>query len=309
MARILVSGLVNVETTVKVRKFPIDYYPIDYSFFGVHSGVSGVGLNLASAAKVLGDTVQLHSMTGIDFEAAYIKDTLTARGIPADGVLPCLRQTPTSVVLYDNTGRRQIYCDLKDLQETPYPIEALALEGIDLVVACNINFNRPLLRAARAAGKQIATDVHVLSNIHDEYNKAFMQTAQILFLSDEAVREGYRGFLRSLHETYGNEIIVLGRGSKGAALVYEGQIYQLPAVQVGQIVNTVGAGDALFISFNHYYAQGLSPVEALVRAELFASAKICVSGGAEGFVDEFEINRLYVDYADVIKSKIQIFPL
>ena len=30
---VLVSGLVNVETSVKVRKFPIEYYPIDYPFF------------------------------------------------------------------------------------------------------------------------------------------------------------------------------------------------------------------------------------------------------------------------------------
>lgn len=309
MSRILISGLVNVETTVKVRKFPIDYYPIDYPFFGAKSGVSGVGLNLAVAARTLGDDVRLHSMTGQDFEGAYINSTLAERGIPAGGVVACLRETPTSVVLYDDTGRRQIYCDLKDIQETPYPSGALALENVDLVVACNINFNRPLLEKAKAAGKTIATDVHVLSNIHDDYNRDFMTGADILFLSDEAVGEDYQGFLRSLHDVYHNPIIVLGRGGKGAALVYEGKIMELPAIQVGPIVNTVGAGDALFISFNHYYAQGLSPVEALVRAELFASAKIRVSGGAQGFVDEAEINRLYQIHADTIKNQIKTFPL
>ena len=34
---ILVSGLLNIETTVSVRGFPIEYYPIDYPFFGVAS--------------------------------------------------------------------------------------------------------------------------------------------------------------------------------------------------------------------------------------------------------------------------------
>ena len=38
--RILVSGLLNVETTVPVRGFPINYYPIDYPFFGINSNVS-----------------------------------------------------------------------------------------------------------------------------------------------------------------------------------------------------------------------------------------------------------------------------
>lgn len=309
MSRLLISGLVNVETTVKVRKFPIDYYPIDYPFFGVSSGVSGVGLNLASGARALGDEVRLQSMTGTDFEASYIREELIRRGICTDGLVGCLKQTPTSVVLYDDTGRRQIYCDLKDIQETPYPVEEKALEEVDLVVACNINFNRPLLKAAKAAGKRIATDVHVLGNIRDDYNRDFMAAADILFLSDEAVGDSYPDFLRSLHDLYHNSVIVLGRGSKGAALVYEGTIFELPAVRVGEIVNTVGAGDALFISFNHYFAQGLSPVEALIRAELFASAKIRVSGGAVGFVNESEINRLYEMYADTIKYQTKTFPL
>ena len=34
MANILVSGLINTETTVRVRQFPVNYYPIDYPFFG-----------------------------------------------------------------------------------------------------------------------------------------------------------------------------------------------------------------------------------------------------------------------------------
>ena len=73
---ILVSGLINTETTAAVRGFPIHYYPIDYAFFGVNTAVSGVAFNLAKALKTLGDEVQLASMTGHDFAAAYIRDAL-----------------------------------------------------------------------------------------------------------------------------------------------------------------------------------------------------------------------------------------
>lgn len=309
MSRLLISGLVNVETTIKVRGFPINYYPIDYPFFGVQSRVSGVGLNLAAAAHVLGDAVRLQSMTGTDYESEYICQTLKERGIPTDGLIPCLKATPTSAVLYEESGRRQIYCDLKDIQDTPYPVNVQALEDVDLVAACNINFNRPLLEAARAAGKIIATDVHVLTDIHDDYNRDFMKSADILFLSDEGIGEEYQGFLRALYHTYHNSVIVLGRGSKGAALVFQGEVFQLPAVQVGPVVNTVGAGDALYISFLHFYAQGYTPVEALIRAELFASAKIRVSGGAEGFITESEVQQLYEIHGATIRNQIQTFPL
>lgn len=297
MKNILISGLINTETTVRVRQFPIEYYPIDFSFFGVNTAVSGVAYNVALALRTLGDDVTLLSMTGEDFAGTYIRSELQDAGIGTQYIKPVLEQTPSSVVLYDGEGRRQIYCDLKNIQESNYAFDTAVLEDIDLVAVCNINFNRPLLAMAKAAGKIIATDVHVLSDLYDEYSREFMECADILFLSDEGIGEDYRGFLTELARIYGSEIIVLGRGGKGAAMYLKstGGIYELPAAQVGEIVNTVGAGDALFSSFLHYYAKGLSPLECLTRAQLFAAAKIRVSGASKGFVTEEEIEVLYAN--------------
>lgn len=286
--KILVSGLLNTETTTAVRGFPIHYYPIDYAFFGVNTAVSGVAFNLAKALKTLGDEVQLASMTGHDFAAAYIRDALQELDISTQYVQPKLRQTPSSVVLYDPDGKRQIYCDLKDIQETPYAFNASILEGIDLVAACNINFNRPLLHLAKQTGKIIATDVHVLSDIYDEYNREFMEQADILFLSDEAVGDNYRAFMEQLADAYPCRIIVMGRGAKGAAIYLRdtGELTEMPATSAGTVVNTVGAGDALFSAFLHYYTKGLAPLDALQRAQIFATHKITVSGASNGFVSE-----------------------
>lgn len=288
---ILVSGLLNTETTTAVRGFPIPYYPIDYPFFGVNTAVSGVAFNIAKALRTLGDHVCLCSMTGNDYAAGYIRNTLTETGISDEYVLPKLTQTPSSVVLYDPDGKRQIYCDLKDIQETIYDFAPSVLDGIDLVAACNINFNRPLLHLAKAAGKTIATDVHVLSDIHDGYNREFMEMADILFLSDEAIGDDYRSFLGALAATYSCKIIVLGRGSKGAAMYLrkEDKIVEMPAAHTDPIVNTVGAGDALFSAFLHYYAKGFAPVDALCRAQIFAARKIGVNGASNGFITEAEI--------------------
>ena len=291
MSKILISGLVNTETTVRVRQFPIPYYPIDYPFFGVGTAVSGVAYNIALALKTLGDDVDFLSMTGDDFPAAYIRQELHSAGIGTEHIQAKLKQTPSSVVLYDETGRRQIYCDLKDIQEISYGFPEEICAGADIVAACNTNFNRELLRRAKAAGKTIATDVHVLSNIWDDYNRDFMEYADILFLSDEGIGDDYGRFLTGLAHTYGSRIIVLGRGGKGAAMYLkeEDRIIELPAARVGEVVNTVGAGDALFSAFVHYYAKGYHPVDALARAQVFASAKIRVSGASKGFVTEAEV--------------------
>lgn len=293
MSHILISGLVNTETTVRIREFPIPYYPIDYPFFGIGTAVSGVAYNLAKALRTLGDQVTLLSMTGEDLPGKTVRQELEAIGVDTAHIKACLKETPSSVVLYDGEGKRQIYCDLKDIQETDYGFASEICRDVDLVAACNINFNRPLLHAAKAAGKTVATDVHVLRDLYDDYNREFMECADILFLSDEGIGEDYRGFLSELERIYHNRIIVLGRGSKGAALYQDGQFCELPAVQVGPVVNTVGAGDALFSSFLHSYAKGLSAVESLCRAQLFASTKIGVSGASKGFITEKELDALY----------------
>ena len=66
MAGILVAGLINIETTLQVTSFPINYEPVRYPFFGVNSTVSGVGLNVAKTLTTLGDKVSLLSLVGRD---------------------------------------------------------------------------------------------------------------------------------------------------------------------------------------------------------------------------------------------------
>ena len=292
MAKILVSGLVNVESTLKVRKFPIDYYPIDYPFFGIKSTVSGVAYNISNALKILDNDVILTSYVGDDFEGEYVLNELKNANICCDFIKKELKETPTSIVLYDEEGKRQIYCDLKDIQEKKYDLSAIT-NDMDIIVLCNINFNRENLKNIK--NKIIATDVHVLSNIYDEYNKDFMKYANILFLSDEAININYEEFIMSIENEYHNDIIVLGMGKNGSLMYVknENKFYHVPAVEVGKIVNTVGAGDALFAGFINYYSKGFTPLESLKKATIVASHKICYNGGAIGHPSEQKVEELY----------------
>ncbi len=293
MAKILISGLLNLETTARTRGFPIQYYPVDYTFFGVSSTLSGVALNIAKALSKLGDSVSLASLTGNDLTSRFFLEEIKNLGISTDHILQKLRETPASVVLYDESGRRQIYCDLKDIQETDHEFTEEMVAEADAVVACNINFSRPLLDMARAGNKLIATDVHVLTNPDDDYNREFMEKADILFLSDEGITWNKHDFVRALGERYHNRIIVLGMGASGALLhmPHDNLMVERPACKIGNVINTVGAGDALFSAFLHFYLKGADPVSALASAQLFAALKIRHAGAAEGFVTEAEIEE------------------
>lgn len=292
MSKIFVSGLTNVETSCYVGSFPIEYAPIDYNFFGIGSVASGVGLNVALALTALGDEVTLATFAGCDPAGAIVRAALEP--ISSARTADC-GATAQSVVLYDSDGKRRIYTDLKDIQERKLPAEfSDDFDKFDAFCLCNINFSRDLLSKANSAGKPIFCDVHCIGSIDDEYNRDFMSAADVLFLSDENIRGREEGFVRMLSSAYPCSVIVVGMGSKGAMLYTrsDNEIKIVPAVHTREVVNTAGAGDALFTAFTHFYVKGLSPYEALRRAVYFASYKIGESGASKGFLSEDDLIKL-----------------
>lgn len=296
MSEILVSGLINLETTLQIEAFPIPYSPVRYPFHGVRSTVSGVGYNLAKALTRLGDRPRFLSLIGRDPPAQLVRQALVEDQINLDYILPTLDQTPQSVILYDHEGRRQINVDLKDIQEQRYPEERFeaALEGCQTAVLCNVNFSRPMLAPARQAGKRIATDVHAISDLEDEYNRDFMAAADILFMSDENLPQAPETWARRVLDRFPAEIIVIGLGAQGALLCVRSDhfVERLPAVTTRTVVNTIGAGDALFSAFLHSYLRSRDPYRSIRRAMVFASYKIGESGAAEGFLDRAGLDHL-----------------
>ena len=296
MSHILVSGLINLETTLRVDAFPIEYVPVRYPFFGVQSTVSGVGYNVAKALTTLGDTVHFASLIGRDEVGELVRGALARDGLSDEYIVRGIESTPQSVILYDKDGQRQINVDLKDVQERAYP-EALferALDACSLAVLCNVNFSRPFLALARREGKLVATDVHAVSDLDDAYNRDFMQAAHVLFMSDEWLPCAPEEWARRVSNRYGNEIIVVGLGAQGALLAVksDGFVERVAAVQTRPVVNTIGAGDALFSAFVYFYNQTQDPYLAIKKAVVFASYKIGETGAAAGFLDEARLNEL-----------------
>ena len=296
MSRILVSGLINLETTLQIDDFPVSYTPVQYPFFGIRSSISGVGYNVAKALATLGDSVDLLSLIGKDPAGRLIYQVLEEEQLPAKLVLNRLDQTAQSVIIYDQGGRRQIHVDLKDIQDNTYPSELFkqALAGCRLAVLCNINFSRPFLQIARLAGIPIATDVHAVSSLDDPYNQEFMANADILFMSHEHLSMRVEEWVVRVFDKFPITLLVIGMGAEGALLgVREPRfIARIPAVHTRPVVNTIGAGDALFSSFVHSYLNTGDAYDSIRKALVFASYKIGETGAADGFLDPNSLDRL-----------------
>jgi Sugar kinases, ribokinase family len=295
MKEILVCGLTNIETTVSVDKFPIEYSPVDYKFFGVNSSISGVGYNIVKALKTLGDVPIFFSIIGNDMYKDIILDDLKKEKINPDYVLPLLEKTVQSGILY-NENKRKIILDLKNIQETKYPIDKLEkiVNQIDVAVICNINFSRDFLKVLKNNRKIIATDVHVLNDISDGYNNDYIKYSDILFLSNEHIIGNENDMIVQLSEKYNHKVIVITMGENGL-LIYvkeKREIKRFNAVKTREVVNTIGAGDALFSCFIHFYNKTGDPYYSIRLAALFASYKIGENGGSKGFLTEEELINL-----------------
>lgn len=290
---ILVSGLLNIETTLRVDEIPLVYEPVRYPFFGINSTVSGVGYNLTKALHTLGAKVNLLSLVGQDAASEMVRQTLLGDDLPGVYVLPTLSHTPQSVIVYEGNGRRMIFTDLKDIQEHTYPMELFerALRQCELAMLCNVNFSRPFLARAKQAGKPIATDVHTIRDLDDAYNQEFMAAANILFMSHEHLPCAPEEWARRVQARYGTPIVVIGMGSAGAVLAVRehGFVERIPGVYTRPVVSTVGAGDALFSAFNFVLAQTGNPYEAIEKAMVFASYKVGAVGAAEGFLTAVDL--------------------
>lgn len=297
MPVILVSGLINIETALRIDGFPLEYNPVNYPFFGIQSSVAGVGYNISKALTALGDRPLFLSLVGMDaLSTRVVYETLEQDQIPGEGVLCLAEQTAQSVIIYEPQGKPQIHVDLKNIQELAYPLDKFmkALDACEIAALCNINFSRGMLAHAREAGKLVATDVHAIADLEDPYNQDFMRNADILFMSHENLPVPAEEWTRAVMERYKNRIVVIGLGAEGCLLAVreDGCLEHIQAVKTRPVVNSIGAGDALFSAFLHHFAISRDPYRAIRSAVVFASYKIGAVSAADGFLNAFDLNQL-----------------
>jgi len=292
---ILVCGTLNLETTLPIVSFPLDYEPVCYRPFEIRSRPSGVGFNVARALSVLGNRIRFVSMVGSDFLGTALRQALPDFGISDKFVLPLLDETPQSVVVFDGVGRRMVNTDLKDVGERIYPTDRFerALHRCCAAVMTNVNFSRPLLTLAKTARKVVATDLHNVSESGREYDADFLEASDVIFMSHEKLPMKPADFVATVFGHSAARIVVVGMGAEGALLgVRDQESLHVPAVRVRPAVNTAGAGDALFSCFLHFYLEGDRPLTALRKATVFAAYKIGESGGSCGFLSKDQLQPL-----------------
>lgn len=294
MSKIMVAGFVLLETIVKVEGLPVRYQPFSSEVNTITSNLGGDGYNEATALTWLGNEVEFMSIWARGMMPQL--EELGAKGVnlKLDYILPKLEEIPASVVLYAD-GKRQIFEDVKDSRDIQYDYQLFEerIQDKDIVLVTDANFCRPLLQLVKKYQKPLALNVRRLNKETKVKKEEFLQAADIIYVSGTDVEGDPYDWIKEVKERYNPEVFIIGIGSKGV-IIYtkaDNSILEYKPVKTKEIVNTIGAGNALFSAFVHYYFKTKDAKESIKAALLFASYKIGFDGTTNGFMTEEQIQQ------------------
>lgn len=296
MSKFMVAGFVQFETIVKVDELPLPYKQFESIPETINTDIGGAGFNQAMALRWLGNEVDFMSMVARNLSKRQIDAYLKRNEVDlsTDYVLPMLDGMPTSVILYCN-GEKQTFEDVKDIRHVEYDFELLEshIQDKEMVVMSNCNFCRPIIGLAQKYNKPIALNVRSMRADKIAPKEDFMKAADILYISDDDIERDPYDIVNDCREKYDPKILIMGLGNKGVILYTkeDNSVLEYKPVKTNEIVNTVGAGNALFSAFIHYYAKTKNAKESIKNALLFASYKIGFVGTSNGFMTEQQIEQ------------------
>lgn len=94
----------------------------------------------------------------------------------------------------------------------------------------------------------------------------------------------------------GPETVVIKQGAEGATVFQRGWAYHQPAVHLGEVVDTIGAGDAFDAGFLYGTLQGWPLEECALFATVAAAFTVTGVGGSSTFPSYEEIRRIMAEF-------------
>ncbi|MEU4829931.1 carbohydrate kinase family protein [Streptosporangium sp. NPDC023615] len=291
---ILVAGAVSFYVSVGVREFPVRYASTSSPRWSC-AAVSGAAGHIARTLKTLGDDVRLCTVVGRDLLGAGITAELGRADLLGPGIVESV-ESSSGVTLVAPDGRRMGFPHLAPVDRVAYPpglFEAQA-RGADLLVMTNAKFVRDLVPPAARLGVPIAVDVHLIDDLDDEYDRPWLEAARIVFCSHERLPCPPEDWMAGMFRRYPRcQVVGVGLGGRGAALgTRDGLLVRVGAVTPREVVNTTGAGDALFATFLHVWRNTADPVRALRTAVVHAGWKIGSRTPVTASLTREELSRL-----------------
>lgn len=304
---LLVCGNMNIDRIFTVPEIPTEGQSTPIS--GERTVFGGCGGNVAMAASRIGVKVKLSSVIGRDFPEIY-KENLLEAGVDLGPVLVSEDLPSPYCIILSAPGGRQVYAfnlgSMKEQREMDVPVK-------HLMTYCHVATSDPLfsIKCARELsmlGASIAIDPgmeiffrwdkDLLSGVLPYCDRFFGNLGEWKHLGELM---GWKGnvhsfsgmgvpFFEEAFESIDEAVITLG--NEGSLLINKDGITHEEPVDVGEVVDATGAGDAFRGGFYGALIRGLDPKEALRYGNAMGALSIKSEGPQEYKADWERIESL-----------------
>ncbi len=239
----------------------------------------GKGLNQSVAIVQAGGACSHVGRIGQDGE--WLKNMLRSLGINTDFLTVSTEPTGHAIIQINQEGENAIITHGGANHTITQSEIDFALEGTketDFVLIQNeIKNVSYIIERAKTKGLQVAFNA---APINKAVEDCPLEALDLLFLNEIEAEQlsgttGTAEMIRALSKRFPETKLIITLGDEGSLYHFKGETLKQIAIDVGQIIDTTGAGDAFVGNFLAYFVETGRPREALTIAAK-ASAK-CIS--------------------------------
>ncbi|SDK58931.1 ribokinase [Lentzea albidocapillata subsp. violacea] len=282
---LLVLGSANADLVVEVGRRPAGGETVLGGDTVVLPG--GKGANTAVAAARVGASVALVGAVGGDGYGSLLRESLESSGVDTALVKTSSRPTGIAYITVTPDGENSIVVSPgANADVSLSDVDALSFGGVQ-VLTCSLEV--PLETVVHAIGAASRAGVRTVLNLSPvaQLPAETLRQLTVLIVNEHEAAQLASDW-RSLLEL-GPSSAIVTLGSRGAAVVQESGVVEVPAIEVDEVVDTTGAGDAFAGALSARLAEGDDLVQAARYAAKVAALSVTKAGAQPSYPTAAEV--------------------
>jgi ribokinase len=283
---LLVLGSANADLVVEVGRRPGGGETVLGGDTVVLPG--GKGANTAVAAARVGASVALVGAVGGDGYGSLLRESLESSGVGTSLVKTSARPTGIAYITVTPDGENSIVVSPgANADVSSSDVDALSFDGVS-VLTCSLEV--PLETVIHAIGVASRAGVRPVLNLSPvaELPAETLRQLDVLIVNEHEAAQlasSFEGLLQ-----LGPKSAVVTLGARGAAVVTGEGITEVPSIEVAEVVDTTGAGDAFAGALSARLAEGDTLVDAAKYAAKVAALSVTKAGAQPSYPTAAEVS-------------------
>jgi ribokinase len=283
---LLVLGSANADLVVEVGRRPAGGETVLGGDTVVLPG--GKGANTAVAAARVGASVALVGAVGGDGYGSLLRESLESSGVDTALVKTSARPTGIAYITVTPDGENSIVVSPgANADVSLSDVDGISFDGAQ-VLTCSLEV--PLETVIHAIGVAAEAGVRTVLNLSPvaELPAETLKQLTVLIVNEheaaQLVGDDWRDLLK-----LGPTSAIVTLGSRGAAVVAQAGVVEVPSIKVDEVVDTTGAGDAFAGALSARLAEGDDIVQAARYAVKVAALSVTKAGAQPSYPTAAEV--------------------